>query len=125
MRTIKDTFEKWLAGYINGLLGLQDVTVIREPKTANAPKKRWHYVVINMEKMTPDHGHPVMPGEFPQTFPTIDGAMDEVVRLSVEFDHSVDSARIFQLVPMDLKEMNERFDEAIEDYTKDQEEFDV
>lgn len=120
MRKIKDVFERWLAGYISGLIGLADVTIIREPKFANAPSKGWHYVIVNMERMTPDQGHLIMPGETPQTFPSIDGAINEVVRLSIEHDHNVESARIFQLVPMDLREMHEKFDETFETYAVDE-----
>ena len=114
--TLKEWFDQRLAKYLNDILGFQDVTVIREPKNANPPPKGWHYIVVNMEKITTDHGHPVMPGELPRTFSSIDEAINEVVCLSMRYDHNVETARIFQLYQMDLKEMHALFDRAYDEY---------
>jgi len=73
-----------------------------------------HYVVVNLESMNSRIGFRV-PNEESITHHSVVSAGREVLGLIHEYDHNIESARVFKLVPVPLNEVAEAIRKAVDD----------
>jgi len=75
------------------------------------------YVVVNTSANRPmalgQDWYPVMPGEDPHVHLTLKDAAECVALLAIEYDHDLESARIFRLVPVAPEEILPVFEAAL------------
>ena len=81
------------------------------------------YVVVNLAMnnhgivrgvITPNAGHPVMPGEDPHTYYDLDCAAEGLAYLFADYGHTLDTATIFRLLPLPRAEVARLVTEALE-----------
>lgn len=97
-------FDKWLAKYIRRILLLPDI--ITRPQSNANPEGDGHYVIVDVSINTLySLGHPVLPNEMPETYPTLGEAMDQAVRLHEMLGYDANTAKIFRLIEVDLAKL--------------------
>lgn len=96
--------DRLFATYIRRILSIPDIIVRAE----NAKPMEGHYVIVDVsQNMAYSEGHPVLPTypDTPETYPTLGGAMDQVVRLNDIHNLNAESIKIFRLAEVDLSQM--------------------
>ena len=77
------------------------------------------FIVVNLawDAFLSD-GH-LIPGESPQTYPTLDEAMELVVGLYHEYGHTHETARVFRLSEIPENELRIAFDQTRKELERD------
>jgi hypothetical protein len=73
-----------------------------------------HYIVVNLSKQFMGDGFYVC-GEETHTHHTIKDGAELITQLLEEHDHTIESARLFKLVPVPLNEVADAIRQAVED----------
>jgi len=77
------------------------------------------YVVVNTTRLMHYFArydeHPVMPGEEPHTYGTLEDAVEQQVSLHFENGHSPETAVVYELVPVSIKEVMPIFEAKVKE----------
>jgi len=75
------------------------------------------FVVVNVSRPAPwpapEDSFSLMPGEDPVTCATLERAVEVQARLAVEYGHNINSAPIYELVPVPDEVVEPLFEEAL------------
>jgi len=63
-----------------------------------------HFVVVNLNHDSYGLGF-YIPGDVPRTCNSVKSAAEQVLAMIYEYDHNIESARVFKLVPVPLNEV--------------------